>query len=97
MVAVFRRDENCLMAAMTVAALLLTGLMLIGRVNSFSSVPLFCYMLVAVAPQFLWLTMIGPLARLTAWKRALVDSGVVLTPLAIALIVAMVIDGLHYE
>ena len=52
-------------------ALLVTGLMLIGRVNSFSDVPLMSYVLPPLAPLSLWLATSDRVAG-TGWRRWLV-------------------------
>ena len=52
-------------------ALLAAGMMLIGRVNSFSDVPLISYLLPPLAPLALWPVVAGPLARTTAPQRRL--------------------------
>lgn len=50
-------------------ALLAAGMMLIGRVNSFSEVPLISYLLPPLSPLALWPMAAGPLARTTARRR----------------------------
>ena len=67
---------------------LLAGMMLVGRVNSFSSVPLASYVLIPVAPLFLWISFAGPLSHLQGMKRATVQFALALTPCAAALVLA---------
>jgi hypothetical protein len=67
-------------------AVLAAGMMLIGRVNSFSDVPLISYLLPPLAPLALWPLSAGPLAGTTAPRRWLLASlPVVLCLLAVGL------------
>jgi hypothetical protein len=58
------------------------GILLVGRTDSFSDVPLASYLLIPVSPLSLWLVTIGPLSRLKGIKQLLVSLGL---PLAISL------------
>lgn len=67
--------------------LFLWGILLVGRVNSFSNVPLASYLLIPLAPASLWLVTLGPLSRLKGKKRLLVSASlpIVISLVAIAL------------
>lgn len=49
--------------------ILVAGMLLIGRVQSFSDVPLASYILPVIAPATLWLGAVRPIASLTGWGR----------------------------
>jgi hypothetical protein len=53
-------------------AVFLCGAMWIGYVNSFTSVPLASYLLVAISPLAMWIARLGPIAQLTGFKRVAV-------------------------
>ena len=71
-----------------VFSILVIGSLLVGRVNSFSDVPLVSYALVPLAPLGLWLTEAKPLARFPSWQRSLAG-GVV----ALAILGTAILDG----
>lgn len=77
------------MLAFTVFA---AGALLIGRLNSFSDVPWASYLLVPVAPLALWLSVTGPLGKVTGWKRWLLQIGLAMLPLAAAVLLAAVAE-----
>ncbi len=73
--------------------LLAAGMLLVGRVSSFSKVPLASYLLVSMAPVSLWTTALGPVSRWKGGKRflaavslpAVIDLvGLILAGLAVA-------------
>lgn len=51
-------------------AVLIAGALLVGRVHSFSDVPLASYLLIPLAPLFLWVAALPPVSRLTGWRFA---------------------------
>jgi hypothetical protein len=67
---------------------LLAGMLIVGRVNSFSEVPLMSYVLLPFAPLSFWITSIGPLSRLQGTKRVLVQIGLALAVCAAAVLLA---------
>jgi hypothetical protein len=75
-----------------VFSLMSVGLLLIGRVNSFSEVPLISYLLIPAAPLTLWLTAVGPLSRISDTKRAIVRAALPLSVLAVAVLLAMIAE-----
>lgn len=72
---------------------LVCGMMLVGRVNSFSDVPLASYLLVPISPLLLWACVRGPLARLTGWKHAIIQFSLPLIPSGIAIVMAALTDS----
>lgn len=70
-------------------ALLAAGMMLIGKVNSFSDVPLISYLLPPLAPLALWPAIAGPGAHLTGPRRWLLSAVPVLISLLAVGLAAM--------
>ena len=70
-----------------------TGLLLVGKVNSYAEVPVICYVLLPLAPLMLWTSVRGPLARLQGLSRLACQVAIVVTPLAGAVIVAIIAGG----
>lgn len=58
------RGEQPLLGSSGLFAMLVVGTLLVGRVNSFSDVPLASYLLVPFAPLTLWCTQAPPFSRL---------------------------------
>ena len=75
-----------------VFSILVIGSLLVGRVNSFSDVPLVSYLLVPLAPLGLWLTEAKPLARFPSWQRALAGGVVALAILGAAISMAILAE-----
>jgi hypothetical protein len=73
LVACFRRETNHVTGLALLFSVMAVGLMLVGRVNSFSEVPLASYLLVPAAPLSLWLGVTGPLTQMTRGKRMVVS------------------------
>ena len=67
----WRREAANMTGAGLQFSMLIVGSLLIGRVNSFSEVPLASYLLVPLAPISLWLFASGPLSNIDGWKRSL--------------------------
>ncbi len=67
-------------------AVLTAGLMLIGKTETFADVPTASYALVPFAPLALGIGAIGPLAKLTGWRRWLAHG---ILPLAILVVAVM--------
>src|SRR5690606_22524823 len=89
LVAYFNRAKRTADGIALPFAVFAAGMMLIGRVNSFSDVPLISYLLPPVAPLALWLTMAVPTARTAATRRWLLLSiPIVLCLLAVGLAAA---------
>lgn len=84
LVAFIWRRKVSFRGAVPVYVVLLGGLMYIGRIHSYSEVPLASYVLVAVAPLGLWVTAVGPLTRRPKVWRIVTRVTSVLLPLAIA-------------
>ncbi len=63
LVACSRRDTNSIAGIGLPFAVIIVGLLLIGRVNSFSNVPMAAYLLVPAAPLLLWARVVGPFAK----------------------------------
>jgi hypothetical protein len=80
-VARWGREVDSLQGVAMGFVILIWGSLLVGRVNSFSSVPLASYVLLPLAPLSLWLFARGPLSRLEGAKRTLIAISL---PLAIA-------------
>ncbi|MCO8122010.1 hypothetical protein NHH03_09700 [Stieleria sp. TO1_6] len=74
-------------------AMAAVGLLMIGRVNSFSDVPMVSYAIVPAAPLALWLTVAGPLSRLTGAKALAVRIALPLLVLVIAVAIAVVAES----
>ncbi|APZ95056.1 hypothetical protein [Fuerstiella marisgermanici] len=71
--------------------ILLAGILLIGRVESFSEVPLISYLLLPAAPLMLCIFVTGPLSRFSGFKALalpLILPGVVCAVAVIAAVVA---------
>lgn len=86
LVACFTRNENHLAGFGFVFATAAVGLMLIGRVNSFSNVPLISYVLVPIAPLTLWCGAAGPLSCMTGFKGMVARASLPIGVLTAALI-----------
>lgn len=69
-------------------AVLAAGLMLIGRVNSYSSVPLVSYLLPPLAPLGLYCAATAGMSRQPGRTRAILATILVMLPLAIAVALA---------
>jgi hypothetical protein len=91
LVARFHRDEALMPGAVPPLGVLLGGLMFIGYNESFSNVPTASYALIPAAPLALWVCAVGPLARWQGMRRLAVQAGVVLVPLAVALVLAFTV------
>ena len=59
----WRDKSRSLSGAALPYAVLLGGMMLIGRVNSFSNVPLASYLMIPLAATTLWVSVMGPLSK----------------------------------
>ena len=68
----FTREARSLKGLAIGFLLLLSGMLLVGRVNSFSNVPLGSYLLVHFAPASLWVLALGPLSRWEGIKRNII-------------------------
>ena len=75
-----------------VFAILVIGSLLVGRVNSFSDVPLVSYLLVPLAPLGLWLTEAKPLGQFSSWQRSLAGGVVALAILGAAISMAILAE-----
>jgi hypothetical protein len=91
LVAWFHPDEVLMRGAVPPLGVLLGGLIFIGYNESFSNVPTASYALIPAAPLALWVCAVGPLARWQGKRRLAVQAGVVLVPLAVALILAFTV------
>lgn len=78
----FDRDAVPLRGLALAWVLFAWGILHVGRVDSFSDVPLASYLLIPLSPLSLWLLTIGPLSRLQGTKRLLLTLGL---PLAVSL------------
>ena len=87
------RKANHLTGVGLLFAVLSVGALSIGQVNSFSSVPLVAYVIIPVAPLTLWLTMVGPLAKLTGARRWAVNALLPIAVLASGILLAVVAEG----
>jgi hypothetical protein len=92
LVACLKRDVNMLTGISSVFSVMAVGSLLIGRVNSFSEVPLASYMLVPVAPLLLWVCTTGPLSRLTSVKRSFVYASLPIVLLVGSVLLAAVAE-----
>jgi hypothetical protein len=91
-VAAVRRDESQLTGIALLFSVASVGCLLIGRVNSFSNVPLASYLMIPAAPLFAWCGCIAPLARYSGVKRMLAIVTVPLAILAAAVLIAAVTE-----
>ncbi|QDS86030.1 hypothetical protein EC9_01880 [Rosistilla ulvae] len=64
----FRPARTSLVGSGFAVAVLAAGSLLIGRVNSFSEVPLATYLLIPLAPLALFASLAGPLSRVEGFK-----------------------------
>ena len=92
LVACFRRHTNHVTGLVLLFSVMTVGLMLVGRVNSFSEVPLASYLLVPAAPLSLWLGVTGPLTQMTRGKRMVVSLILPFALLGGALLLAALAD-----
>lgn len=65
------RKQNSLRGAAPLIAGLLTGMMVIAKAMTFSEIPLASYLLIPAAPLLMCFAAVGPLAKLTGFKRVL--------------------------
>ncbi len=72
--------------------ILLAGILLIGRVESFSDVPLISYLLLPVAPLMLCFFVTGPLSRLSGFKAVALKLSLPALVCAVAVIAAVVAE-----
>jgi len=91
-VAFLNKDSNPLQGVALLFSTLVVGSLMIGRVNSFSEVSLVSYMLVPLAPLFLWFSILGPLSRLTGNKRIIVHLGMPFVVVAGSVLLAVIAD-----
>lgn len=87
-VSFFFRDKLALKGTAALVAMLILGLLYIGRVNTFSDVSLLCYLLIAMAPLTLWIMEIPPLKQLPHRVQIALSLTLPLTPQALALTLA---------
>jgi hypothetical protein len=87
LVGLWQRETNHIRGASLVFAVMSAGLMLAGRLHSFSDVPVASYVLVPVAPLLLWASVIGPCSNQRGLKRIVV-AGAPLAVLGVAVILA---------
>jgi hypothetical protein len=89
LVAALRRGANLTTGIALPWTLLTAGAMLVGRVNSFSDVPLASYLLIPVAPTALLLRAVGPMSRwkgLRSWALLAIPLAICGMAVALALI-----------
>lgn len=91
-VATMWRDSNHLNGMTLLFSVAVVGALLIGRVNSFSQVPLASYLLIPAAPLVVWCGTAGPLSRLTGAKKLLALTALPCLLLAIAVLGAAVAE-----
>ena len=89
LVACVRRETNYTKGVSLIFSMMAVGLMLIGRVNSFSEVPLASYLLVPAAPLALWCSAVGPLSTLTGVKGVTVRVALPFSLLGVAVVLAI--------
>ena len=73
---------------MAPAVALLSALLIVGRLNSFSDVPGASYALVLAAPLLTTLATPALPREWPAWRRAAVLAGVLAVPLGVAILLA---------
>lgn len=88
----FVPKDDSLQGVSLVYVLLLNGILLAGRVNSFSNVPLASYLLIPLAPLSLCLMAQGRLAQWDGAKRTLAGLGLPLIICIFALAIAAVAE-----
>ncbi|MEZ6060560.1 MAG: hypothetical protein R3C19_09380 [Planctomycetaceae bacterium] len=84
------RRQTVLSGIVLPYTILLSGILLIGRIGSFSEVPWFCYVLPPLAPLALWIAAVRPLSQLTAAKAAALRIGLPLAVCAAAVVPAVI-------
>jgi hypothetical protein len=84
-------------AVMPGGAVLLPGLLLAGYSETFSEVPWVSFALVALAPLALVPALLPPVSRLEGWRLRLVQLGLLLVPVIIAVVLAMRAETLEFE
>jgi len=83
-----RRDTNHLAGISLLFSVASVGALLIGRVNSFSEVPLASYLMIPAAPVFAWCGFAGPLGQFSGAKQVLATTAIPLLVLAVAVCLA---------
>ena len=92
LVACFIRDKNLIGGSAPIFAMMMVGSLLIGQVNSFSSIPLWAYVLLALAPLAMCLGMLPQVERLGRVAYAAVLVPLSLVPLVAAITIALVAE-----
>lgn len=82
--------------AMPAVAVLLPGLLLNGQTETFSEVPWVCFVLVALAPMVLAPTLLPYLNRWPALRLRLLQLGLLMIPLIVAVALAMQAEALEF-
>ncbi len=91
-------DRRCVdSGVVVVGGFFLPALMLIGHLNHFSEVPGTAFLLVAIAPFFAVLGLLGPVKRLPSLKRAAVQLLAVGAPAAVAVTLAVLAAAAEAE
>lgn len=88
LIAFFRRDQQHLRGITLLMAIAGIGALLIGRVNSFSEVPLASYVMIPIAPLTAWIGSVGPPTQWTGAKRVAAVVALPLLVLAVAIGIA---------
>lgn len=92
-VALWRRDQSSTVGLSLPFCLLTIGILLIGRVNTFSDVPWASWLLVPMAPASLWLTSIGPVSRWTGLRRTAAELLLPILILGGSILLAVLAEG----
>ncbi len=79
------------------SSVFLVGLLLSGQTQTFSQVPWFVFLLVALAPLTLVLSLVPPISRLKPWLRLVLQTLLLLAPLLGAVILAARSDPLDFS
>jgi hypothetical protein len=93
----FVRQEAVRNYAALPVAVFLSGAMLIGRVNSFSEVPLVSYVLVPLSPLMLWGLAVGPLAKLPGIQRTIAGFVIGVALAGVATAVALIAEPIESD
>ncbi|WP_417731947.1 hypothetical protein [Rosistilla oblonga] len=89
----FRPTKTSLVGCGFAVAVLVAGALLIGRVNSFSEVPLATYLLIPLAPLALFASLAGPLSRSEGFKGVVVRLALPILLLGIAVGLAIAAEA----